>query len=126
MLWRGRRESSNVEDARGESTGRAGGSLGLLMLVYRFFGLKGLLIALVVGGVLWKVCLFDAGNHQLSNGPATGGASAPGGSAEQQDRFHFVEVVLAYTEDVWTAEFARHNRQYEDPVLKLYTDRVAT
>jgi predicted metalloprotease len=126
MLWRGRRESSNVEDARGESTGRAGGSLGLLMLVYRFFGLKGLLIALVVGGVLWKVGLFDAGNHQLSNGPATGGASAPGGSAEQQDRFHFVKVVLADTEDVWTAEFARHNRQYEDPVLKLYTDRVAT
>jgi predicted metalloprotease len=96
------------------------------MIVYRFFGLKGLLIALVVGGVLWKAGLFDAGNNQLSNRPATGGASAPGGSAEQQDRFHFVKVVLADTEDVWTSEFTRHNRQYELPILKLYSDRVTT
>src|SRR4051794_22069440 len=132
MLWRGRRESSNVEDAWGETPGRSsGGGLGLLMIIYRLFGIKGILIALVVGGVLWMTGLVDPGKL-LNNRPASGGASLVdgssrgGGTAEQQDRFHFVKVVLADTEDVWTAELARHNQKYELPILKLFTDRVAT
>ena len=125
MLWRGRRESANVEDARGETTGRSGGGLGLLMVIYRFFGVKGILIALVVGGVLWKTGLINPGKL-LSDKPAMGGASLPDVSAEQQDQFHFVKVVLADTEDCWTAEFARHGRKYELPILKLYSDRVNT
>src|SRR3954451_15352674 len=125
MLWRGRRESSSVEDARGESSGRSGLGSGLFLLIYRFFGIKGLLIALVVGGVLWKTGLIDPGKL-LSDRPARGGASVQDGSAEQQDRVHFVKVVLADTEDVWTGEFARHGRKYELPILKLYTDRVMT
>jgi uncharacterized protein len=125
MLWRGRRESSNVEDARAETGGRASGGLGLLMIIYRFFGLKGIFIALVVGGVLWKTGLVDPGKL-LGDRPAAGGASLPDASPEQQDRFHFVKVVLADTEDVWTAEFARHNQQYELPILKLYSGRTMT
>jgi predicted metalloprotease len=35
-------------------------------------------------------------------------------------------VVLADTEDVWSAEFAQHGRKYELPILKLYRDRVTT
>ncbi len=63
---------------------------------------------------------------QLSDRPARGGASLPEGSAEQQDRLHFVKVVLADTEDVWTAEFAQHDRKYEFPMLVLYSERVMT
>jgi predicted metalloprotease len=125
MLWRGRRESSNVEDARGETVGRSGLGPGLFLLIYRFFGLKGLLIALVVGGVLWTTGIVHPGKR-LSDQPAMGGASLPDGSPEQQDRLHFVKVVLADTEDFWTAEFARHDRKYELPLLKLYSDRVMT
>ena len=95
------------------------------MVVYRFFGVKGVLIALVVGGVLWTTGVIHPGK-QLSDQPATGGASVPGGSAAQQDELHFVKVVLADTEDVWTSEFARHGQKYELPILKLYSDRVRT
>jgi predicted metalloprotease len=95
------------------------------MLIYRFFGLKGILIALVLGAVLWKTGLIDPGKL-VGDRPATGGASLPNVSAEQQDRFHFVKVVLADTEDVWTAEFARQGRKYELPILKLYSGRVMT
>ena len=121
MLWQGRRESSNVEDARAES-GRSGGAVGLLMLIYRFFGFKGLLIALVAGGILWKTGLV---NKLLSDRPSAGGASLPE-NAEEQKRFHFVKVVLADTEDVWTAEFARHNRKYEFPILEIYRGSIMT
>ncbi len=60
MEWKGRRESSNVEDARGQSSG-GGGGLGLLMTIGRVFGFKGILIALVVGGVLWMAGIVDPG-----------------------------------------------------------------
>ncbi len=57
MQWKGRRESENVEDARGERSGGmgrgAGGGLGLLMTIGRVFGFKGILAAVVVGAVLW-------------------------------------------------------------------------
>jgi predicted metalloprotease len=125
MQWRGRRESDNVEDARGQSSGRSGGpGLGLFLLIYRFFGIKGLLIALVVGGVLWATGLVNP-SKLLSDRPA-GSSSPPVYSEVQQDQFHFVKVVLADTEDVWTAEFAQHGRQYTLPILKIYTDSVQT
>lgn len=125
MLWRGRRESENVEDARGETPVRGGAGPWLFLMIYRLFGIKGVLIALVVGGVLWGTGLVHPG-RLLGDRPAAGGASLPNGSAPQQDELHFVKVVLADTEDVWTAEFAQHGRRYELPILKLYSDRVAT
>jgi len=125
MFWQGRRESSNVEDARAQTPGRSGGGLGLLMIIYRFFGMKGLLIALVAGGVLWKTGLLNPGKL-LGDRPAMGGASPPNVTTEEQTRFHFVKVVLADTEDIWTAQFAQHNRKYELPILEIYRDRVST
>ena len=47
MRWRGRRKSSNVEDRRSvrvsssASTGRGGGVLRLLPVVFKFLGFKG-------------------------------------------------------------------------------------
>src|SRR6476619_2600070 len=125
MLWRDRRESSNVEDARGESLGRGGsGQLGLLMLIGRLFGIKGILIALVVGAVLWTTGIVNPG--RLLSDRTNGGAPAAAVSAEEQDQFNFVKVVLADTEDIWTAEFARHGIKYELPVLKVYRQGVRT
>jgi hypothetical protein len=63
-----------VEDARGErsggSGGGGGGGLNLLVMIGRTFGIKGILVALVIGGVLWKMgivdpgMLLDGGHHQ--------------------------------------------------------------
>src|SRR3954462_8178115 len=88
MIWRGGRESSNVEDDRAESGARSSGALGLLMVIFRVFGVKGVLIALVVGGVLWKTGLVDHGNL-LGDRPAAGSASPRGVSAQQQERVRF-------------------------------------
>ena len=127
MQWKGRRESANVEDARGESSGslggRGGGGLGLLMMIGRRFGFKGILAALVLGAVLWKMGLVDPG-ILLNSGPA--GVSQAEVSPEEQERFNFVKVVLADTEDVWTSEFARHGKTYELPSMKVYRGQVRT
>ena len=47
-------------------------------------------------------------------------------SPEDQERFNFVKVVLADTEDTWTAEFAAHGMQYKLPVMKVYRGQVVT
>ncbi len=60
MQWKGRRESANVEDVRGQrTTGGTGGGFGFLMLIGRIFGLKGILIAVGVGLVAWKLGIVD-------------------------------------------------------------------
>lgn len=124
MQWQGRRESSNVEDARDEPTrSSSGGGLGLLMMIGRVFGFKGIVAVVVVGGVLWKMGLVDPG---MLLGSGSAGAPQAAVSSDDQQRFKFVKVVLADTEDVWTAEFARHGKTYELPAMKVYRGQVAT
>jgi predicted metalloprotease len=126
MQWKGRRESDRVEDARGEQSGGqggGGGGLGLLMFIGRRFGFKGILAVLVVGGVLWKMGLVDP-SMLLGGGPV--GSQPVEVSPEEQERFDFVKVVMADTEDVWTKEFARIGKTYELPAMKVYRGQVQT
>lgn len=129
MQWKGRRESENVEDARGERSGGmgggGGGGLGLLMTIGRMFGFKGILAAVVVGAVLWKMGIVDPG-MLLGGGPSTGGSQQVEVSPEEKDQFDFVKVVMADTEDVWTKEFARIGRQYELPAMRVYRGQTRT
>jgi predicted metalloprotease len=128
MQWKGRRESENVEDARGERSGGmggGGGGLGLLMTIGRVFGFKGILAAVVVGGVLWKMGIVDPG-MLLGGGPSTGGSQKVEVSPQEQEQFDFVKVVVADTEDVWTKEFARIGRQYELPAMRVYRGQTQT
>lgn len=129
MEWKGRRESDNVEDARGQSSGGigggGGGGLGLLMTIGRLFGIKGILAALVVGAVLWKAGLVDPG-MLIGGGPSPGGTHQVVAGSEEQERYNFVKVVLGETEDVWTAEFARMRKKYTLPKLEVYRGRIQT
>lgn len=128
MEWKGRRESSNVEDARGQSSGGGiggGGGLGLLMTIGRVFGFKGILVALVVGAVLWMTGIVDPG-ALLGGGPSAGGSQRVVASQEEQERYDFVKVVLAQTEDVWSGEFARIGKKYEFPKLEVFRGQTQT
>jgi uncharacterized protein len=105
MLWRGRRESGNVEDRRfsGGRIAAGGGILGVIVYV----------ISLFMGG-------------DPSQLPQPGG-SRPLTEAEQaadDERAHFVKVVLAETEDVWHSILQREGKSYVDPTLVLFRDQV--
>jgi predicted metalloprotease len=96
----------------------------LLNLVGRRFGIKGILVMVAVVAVLWMTGLVDPA---VFLGGETTSQSAPyQPTPEEQERFDFVSVVLADTEDVWNAEFARHGETYPDPTLEIYTGRVNT
>jgi predicted metalloprotease len=121
MKWKGKRASTNVDDARGRrSVSKAGSSAGVGMLmnfVMRRFGIKGILVMVVVGVVLWKAGIVDPA--QLVGGQTLTQSVDYKPSAEEQELFDFVTVVLGYTEDVWKSEFLRHDSQYQEPVLGI-------
>lgn len=135
MRWRGRRESSNIEDRRGGGSsggsrfGRGGrirlpsgsrarrasgsGIGGIILLVVAYFGLK------MVGIDLLQ--FVDLGGQQpslVSNEGQTNSAPA------RDDETKFVGVVLAETEDTWNGIFKARGETYPEPKLVLFSDQV--
>src|SRR5262245_2713688 len=108
MLWRGGRQSGNIEDRRGLSIGRgvAGGGIGTIAIV---------LIALFLGVDPRLLLQDDAGTTPASYSPT--GSAPPAADDERA----FVATVLADTEDAWHAIFGRLGRSYEEPTLVLFS-----
>jgi uncharacterized protein len=124
MKWKGRRGSTNVEDARGRRVVGGTGGLGMLLhLVGRTFGMKGILVLAVLGFIGWQVGLLDPA-ALMGGGQVRETAYQP--SPEEQERFEFVRVVLADTEDVWSREFTRIGRQYQEPELVVFSRQYPT
>lgn len=118
MRWRGRRQSRNIEDRRGQSSirskkGAGGGAMILLILAGLFFGedVQRILSLFVGGG--------GGGNQAAYQEPAPRATTAQNDEAAQ-----FVGVVLAETEDTWNAVFAQAGQRYQPPTLVLYKDQV--
>ncbi len=125
MKWKGRRASSNVEDARGRRTSASTAGAGMLLnFVGRRFGFKGILVLIVVGAVMWQLGLVDT--SQLTGGAPSTQTGPVQASVEEQELFAFVEVVLADTEDIWKAEFDRVSGTYQEPQLLIYRGRIQT
>jgi len=110
MKWKGRRESSNVEDRRGIG-GKTiiGGGIGSIIIV--------LLITLLGGNP------GDLINNMTTNNGSDTNTSYHE-SAQEKEEADFVSVVLADTEDIWSEEFKKRGLTYENPKLVLYTDSV--
>jgi predicted metalloprotease len=111
MRWRGERESTNIEDRRGMSVGRVavGGGLGTLVIM---------ILALLFG--VNPQQLFE----QLPSEQQPGVQSSRPQNPQEEELKKFVAVVLAKSEDVWTDVFRQNGRQYRDPTLVLFNDRV--
>lgn len=125
MQWKGRRQSANVDDRRAAATRTAGpGGVGMLLMIVRLFGVKGMIAAVLVGGLLWKMNLLDP--SMLLGGGSPGGSQQIVAGPLESERFEFVKVVLADTEDVFSSEFERNGWSYELPRLTVYRQRVPT
>jgi predicted metalloprotease len=110
MLWQGRRESDNVEDARGSGGGGRlvlGGGIGTVVLVVLY---------LLLGGD--PQALFNSQQAQL---PQTAQYDS---QAPRDEASKFVAVVLANTEDAWNEIFRQMGREYQEPRLVLFTDMI--
>jgi uncharacterized protein len=116
MRWRQSKESQNVEDYRGRSTGGGGGG-GLRL------GLGGIVIAIIayfLGGPELVMSLFSgAGSAPQSEAPVE-----PGAPADESGQF--VSHILGDTEETWTAIFSAAGQQYTPPHLALFSRGINT
>lgn len=114
MLWKGQRQSDNVEDRRGMSRGGmaiGGGLSGIVVLV----------IALLLGADPRQLL------EQSRNGdPASGTQSSRTLNPQEEELKQFSATVLASTEDVWTEIFSQQGARYRKPTLVLFTDAVSS
>ena len=137
MRWRGGRESSNVEDRRGQGGGfglpgmgggmRRGGGIGIGTLVIA------MLVAWLFGiNPLSMLGMLDAGGPVIqqpqprppqssAGSPSAGSRAAPTDEAGQ-----FIRVVLGSTEDVWQKLFQQSGSRYSPPGLVLYENMTGT
>ena len=117
MKWLGRRQSDNVEDRRGMSSGGktivGGGIIGIIILLVNVFGGEN---AQMITPILEQM--------QGSQGNQT--ETAVPLSKEDQEMGDFVRVVLADNEDIWTKIFAENGMTYKKPILVLFRGSVQT
>lgn len=118
MKWKGRRQSDNVEDRRGMSTGGkaiiGGGALGIIIILLQLFGGEtGQQIAPVL--------------EQLNKGQQTEQIQERQLTAAEIELGEFASTVLADTEDIWTKIFRENNLgEYEQPKMVLFSGSVQT
>jgi predicted metalloprotease len=142
MRWRGRRQSQNIEDRRGQSGGlggglgrtgggrvpiglpggrRAGGGLGLgtivvLLVLAWAFGINPLQF---LGGL-------DGGGSPIQIGPQSGGGETGQAGTPADEAGQFVATVLADTEDTWNQIFSAAGENYAEPTLVLFTGETSS
>lgn len=125
MKWQGRRRSSNVKDYRGRGGGRMGGGvlMGMVSLLFR----GGLTKTKIIIGLVILGIVFFVGNPSALFGPSNGLTSNQSqyqATAEEQELYAFVEVVMAETEDVWNRIYSENGANYKEPQLVIFNRSV--
>lgn len=126
MRWKGRRESNQVEDLRGNSGSGLGGGVGplALMAIFSRLGVKGTIVVVILGLIVWKVFGINP-LAMLGGQPTTQQVSQPyQESPEDAQTRQMVSVILADTEDTWQQIFASAGKQYQKPTLVLFRNGV--
>lgn len=117
MKWQGRRQSDNMEDRRGMSTGGkslvGGGIIGIIILLVNIFGGEN---AQMITPVLEQF------NNQSQSAPTEQRDLTPSEIEEGK----FVKTILADNEDVWNKIFQENNLQFEAAKIVLFSGQFET
>jgi uncharacterized protein len=117
MKWQGRRQSENVEDRRGMSTGGksiiGGGIIGIIILLVNIFGGEN---AQMITPVLEQF------NNQSQSAPTEQRALTP----NEIEEGNFVKTIVGDNEDIWSNIFKENNLPFEPAGLVLFSGQVST
>uniref|UniRef100_UPI00404A2F13 KPN_02809 family neutral zinc metallopeptidase n=2 Tax=Gelidibacter sp. TaxID=2018083 RepID=UPI00404A2F13 len=118
MKWKGRRQSDNMEDRRGMSTGgkvvAGGGAIGIIILLLQLFGGE---TAQNLAPVL----------EQINQSQQTQQVQQRELTAQEQEIGEFAATVLADTEDVFNKLFTQYGLgDYKEPTFVLFNGAVTS
>jgi predicted metalloprotease len=139
MRWQGRRESSNIEDRRGQ--GGFEGGMGGPRLPMGFptrrggaggLGIGAIVVILIVAWIAGINPLALLGGLDSGSPVIVGQGESPGGQTTGQqgtpadEGGKFVAAVLADTEDTWRDIFQKGGARYQDPTLVLFSGQTSS
>ena len=115
MKWKGRRQSDNVEDRRGMSSGGkaivGGGLIGVVIILLQLFGGEtGKNIAPIL--------------EQFNQGQQTEQVEERELTPEEIEIGEFAKTVFADTEDIWHTIFKENGMTYQEPKMVLFSGSV--
>ncbi|WP_288430973.1 neutral zinc metallopeptidase [uncultured Agrobacterium sp.] len=128
MQWRGRRQSDNIEDRRGMSSGGMGGGGGFRIPTGGRgggIGIGGLVVILFISWALGinPLTLLSGGDVLMDSGNQQTTGTRPQGQSSDETTA-FVRTVLAETEDTWGKIFQASGETYEKPTLVLFAGQT--
>ena len=108
MKWKGRAQSSNIEDRRGMGRGKmvAGGTVGTLVIV--------LIVWLLGGDPTQVISSLQQGGNQTEVVDSSV-------IRAEEETATFTSVVLKDTEDIWSEIFRKNGMTYREPKLVLFS-----
>lgn len=129
MQWRGRRQSDNIEDRRGMSTGGMGGGGGFRLPTGGRgggIGIGGLVVILLISWALGinPLTLLSGGDTYSDSGSQQQQAGTRPQGQSSDETTAFVRTILAETEDTWGKIFQASGETYQKPTLVLFSGQV--
>jgi predicted metalloprotease len=116
MKWIGRRQSDNLEDRRGMSSGGktilGGGIIGIIILLLNTFGGENAQMLTPILEQFNQEQRIPTEQRELT--------------AEEKEEGKFINALLVDNEDVWTKIFQENNLDYKKPKLVLFQGAVET
>ncbi|HEU4580958.1 MAG TPA: neutral zinc metallopeptidase [Polyangiaceae bacterium] len=119
-------KSSQVDDRRGEQLPAGGGGLSagganLLGLLFRRFGLPGVLVG---AALLYFASRSDPGGGAVSSRSHSGSAQASAELTKEQPVVEFVSFVFDDAQNTWKEQFGRESKPYQLARLELFRRRI--
>jgi hypothetical protein len=116
MKWSGRRQSENMEDRRGMSSGGktivGGGIIGIIILLLNLFGGENAQLLTPILEQMNQENSIPAEQRDLT--------------AAEIEEGKFINSILVDNEDVWSKIFQENNMQFQNPKLVLFSEAVKT
>ena len=131
MEWRGRRQSSNIEDRRGAGGQSPFGRGGLRIPIGRGgvrragggLGIGGIILIFIVSWLLGINPLMLLSGEDMGSG-GSGYEQQTTSAPANDETTAFVRTVLAETEDTWSGIFQASGEEYQEPTLVLFSGQV--
>jgi len=118
VRWKGREESTNVEDRRRMTPTKVAAGGGGLMIIIA-------IIAILLGMDPRQAMQLAQQGQQVGAGVQQKESNVVI-SAQEEEMATYVKVVLKDTEDVWDKIFTSAGQRYEKPTLVMFRDAVSS